>query len=116
MNRPPSDSIGLRLRLPTYIYTVELLVDTQFEYQLGLAKSLSDSKSNLLLSKSMASAPLDYLTLYPNLHSLQTPLCNPILGLWLKGDIANSFAKAHALCGPPLVRVILSIWHVPNRS
>ncbi len=54
-------SIRLRLRLPTYIYTVELLVDTQFKYQLGLAKSLSNSKSNLSLSKSMASTLLDYL-------------------------------------------------------
>ncbi len=45
----------------SYIYTVELLIDTQFEYQLGLAKSLSDCKSKLSLSKSMASTPLDYL-------------------------------------------------------
>ncbi len=42
------------------MYTLELLVDTQFEYQLGLAKSLSDSKSNLSLSKSAASAPWDH--------------------------------------------------------
>ncbi len=62
----------------------------------------------------MASTPLDYLTLYPNLPSPRTPLCNPILGLRLKGDIANSFAKAHALCGPPLVRVTFIYLHVPN--
>ncbi len=68
MNRPPSDSIGLRLGLPTHIYTVELLVDTQFEYQLGLAKSLSDSKANLSLSKSVASALLDHP------YSLSKPL------------------------------------------
>ncbi len=61
---------------------------------------------HLSLSKSMASTLLDYFTLYPNLHSLQTLLHNPILGLWLKGDIANRFAKAHVLCRPPLVQVI----------
>ncbi len=64
----------------------------------------------------MASALLDYFTLYPNLHSLWTPLYNLILGLQLKGDIANSFTKAHTLYRPPLVRVILSIWHVPNSN
>ncbi len=87
------------------MYTVELLVDTQFKYQLGLAKSLSDAKSNLSLSKSVASTPLDYLILYPNPCSPQTLLHNLVLGLQLKGDIANSFAKAHALRGPLLVQI-----------
>ncbi len=97
-------SIGLGLRLLTYIYTVELLVDTQFEYQLGIAKTLSDSKSNLSLSSPQP--PLHWtILLYSNLRSLQTPLRNPILGLQLKGDIANSFAKAHTLHGPLLVRL-----------
>ncbi|PBK75398.1 hypothetical protein ARMSODRAFT_970061 [Armillaria solidipes] len=64
--------------LPTHIYTVQLLVDTQFKYQLGLAKSLSDSKSTLLLSR-----------------------------LQLKGDIANSFAKAYTLQWTPHVQSIL---------
>ncbi len=71
-------SIGLRLGLPTYIYTVELLIDTQFEYQLGLAKSLSDSKSNPSLSKSAASAPLDhpYSLSKPSLSADSVPQSN----------------------------------------
>ncbi|PBK96551.1 hypothetical protein ARMGADRAFT_1027583 [Armillaria gallica] len=82
----------------------KLLVDTQFKYQLGLAKSLSDSKSNSIALKSVASALLDYL-LHPNLHSLWTLFHNPILGLQLKGDVADSFAKAHILHGPPVMQV-----------
>ncbi len=79
MNRPPSDSIGPRLGLPTYIYAVELLVDTQFEYQLGMAKTLSDSKSNLLLSSPQPL--LRWTIFYPNLRSPWTLLHNPIRAL-----------------------------------
>ncbi len=43
----------------SYIYC-RITCRYSVEYQLGLAKSLSDSKSNLLLSKSAASAPLDH--------------------------------------------------------
>ncbi len=63
----------------------------------------SESKSLSLSSP----WPLLHWTIFAlsNPHSPWTPLCNPISGLWLKGDVANSFAKAHALRGPPLVRV-----------
>ncbi len=89
----------------TYIYTVELLVDTQFEYQLGLAKTLPDSKSKPLSLSSLR--PLLHWTIFAlsNLHSPQTLLRSPISGLRLKGDIANSFAKAHTLYRPPLMQV-----------
>ncbi len=84
MNRPPSD---LDSDLPIHIYTVELLVDTQFEYQLGIAKTLFDSKFKSIALKSVAYTPLDYLTLYPTFTLCGTLLRNPILGLWLKGDV-----------------------------
>ena len=60
----PSDSDS---DLSTYIYTLQLLVDTQFEYQLGLAKSLSNSKSTLLLSS--LQPPLHWTISYSLLHS-----------------------------------------------
>ncbi len=63
VNRPPSDSIRLGLGLPTHIYNCRTTCRYSVRISTWFSQSLSDSKSNLSLSKSAASAPLDYLPL-----------------------------------------------------
>ncbi len=106
---PAFFTIGFELGFTyLYIYIVELLVVTQFKYQLGLAKSLSDSKSTPSLSKSMASTPLDCLltlcTIFA-LHELHS--VNQSQGFGSRVTLLIASPNAHALCWALLMQVIL---------
>ncbi|PBK59996.1 hypothetical protein ARMSODRAFT_1027004 [Armillaria solidipes] len=101
----------------SYIYTVELLVDTQFEYQLGLAKSLSDSKVYSITLKSTASAPLDYLLLSTPLHILRRlHSANQLKGFGSRVTLLIALPKPVHSVDLRLCDLSCSIWHVPNRE
>ncbi|PBK60317.1 hypothetical protein ARMSODRAFT_982415 [Armillaria solidipes] len=65
--------------------------------------TMSTSSSNAM-SKQARSNTISDSKVDPN----NTPFCYSILGLQLKGDVANSFAKAHTLRGPPLMQSLLT--------
>ncbi|SJL16075.1 uncharacterized protein ARMOST_19591 [Armillaria ostoyae] len=88
---------------------------TQFEYQLGLAKSLSDSKVYSIALKSTASAPLDYLLLSTPLHVLRgLRSANQLKGFGSRVTLLIASPKPTHSADLRLCDLSYSIWHVHN--